>query len=119
VRQTTLTWAQVAKLAVKALTAAERQRGAAYLDEVVRPAGTSVEIDRKAVPVRRPLAVVFVDQAPGVNWGHPCRYLLIDLQDGRIQSVPAQFPPFLRAVPKTLRLIWKGDTVPEWAIARP
>jgi hypothetical protein len=35
---------------------------------------------------------------------------------GAIQSIESDWPPFLREVPKTLRLIWKGSAVPDSAL---
>jgi hypothetical protein len=58
-----------------------------------------------------------VDLEPRANWGHRCRYLLIDVESGRNRSVDKQFPPFLTDVPRSLRLIWQGDAVPPWALA--
>jgi hypothetical protein len=112
-----MTWEQVAERALKELSETERRGAAVYLDEVEVAPGSTLKIDHNEVPVRRPSAVVFIDKQPQANWGHACRYLLIDLEDGTVESIEAQFPPFLRGVPKTLRLIWKGDTVPDWAIA--
>jgi hypothetical protein len=118
-RTTTMTWEQVAEHALKELSAEERRSGATYLDEVELAPGSTLKIDQKEIPIPRASAVVFVDKEPQVNWGHACRYLLVDLEDGHVASIPAQFPPFLRQVPKTLRLIWKGEAVPDWAIAKP
>lgn len=115
----TMTWDQVAQRALKELSDQERRGAAVYLDEVVLAAGGALEVDRKEIPIRRASAVVFVDQDPRANWGHASRYLVIGLEDGSVQSIDSQFPPFLRSVPKTLRLIWKGPEVPEWAVAKP
>lgn len=112
-----MTWEQVTERALKELSEAERRTGAVYLDEVEIGAGSTLKIDHNEIPVRRPSAVVFIDKEPQANWGHACRYLLVGLEDGTVESIEAQFPPFLRGVPKTLRLIWKGEAVPEWAIA--
>jgi hypothetical protein len=112
-----MTWKQVAERALKELSETEQRSGAVYVDEVVLAPGSTLKVDHNEVPVRRPSAVVFIDKQPQVNWGHPCRYLLVGLEDGKVESIEAQFPPFLRGVPKTLRLIWKGETVPDWAIA--
>lgn len=112
-----MTWEQVAERALKELSETERRGAAVYLDEVEVAPGSTLKIDHNEVPLRRASAVVFIDKQPQANWGHACRYLLIDLRDGTVESIEAQFPPFLRGVPKTLRLIWKGDTVPDWAIA--
>jgi hypothetical protein len=114
-----LTWEQVAQRALKPLSDQERRGAAVYLDERELPPGSTLKVDQKEIPVPRTSAVAFVDQDPQANWGHACRYLLIDLESGNMQSIDAQFPPFLRGVPQTLRLIWKGEAVPEWAIAKP
>ena len=113
------TWDAVAARALNVLTAEERRAGVLYLDERTLPADAVIEADKAQVPLRHPSALAFVDREPGVNWGHSCRYLLISLESDEIQSIEAQFPPFLRGVPGTLRVVWKGEAVPEWAVARP
>ena len=117
-RRTKMTWEQVAERTLKELSDGERRSGAVYLDEVELAPGSTLKVDQREIPVRRASAVVFVDKEPQANWGHACRYLLIGLEDSKVESIEAQFPPFLRGVPKTLRLIWKGDIVPEWAIVK-
>jgi hypothetical protein len=112
-------WNDVSKLALEKLTDEERRDGVAYLDEREWPAGSTLQIDKRPHPVKNRTAVVFVDRAPRANWGHSCRYLLVDLDAHSVESIEAQFPPFLRAVPKTLKAIWKGPTVPDWAVVRP
>lgn len=114
-----LSWQELAGRALSTLADEERRRSVAYLDERIVPPGASLEIDGKEVSVDRPTAVAFVDLEPGVNWGHRSRYLLIDAETGETQTVPAQFPPFLRQVPDSLRPIWRGESVPEWAVAQP
>jgi len=114
-----MTWDEVGQTALKTLSAEERRSGALYLDVQELVPGTTVKIDSKEIRVRRKTAVAFVDREPGVNWGHSARYLLIDLENGEIESIEAQFPPFLRKVPKTLRLVWKGESVPDWTVVRP
>ncbi len=114
-----MTWEEVVQRALKELSESERRNGAVYLDERELASGSTLKIDGEEIPVRRRTAVVFVDRVPQANWGHDCRYLLVDLESGEVRSIAAQFPPFLRGVPPTLRLIRKGETVPDWAIARP
>ena len=114
-----MTWDQVAERALKELSEQERRSSAVYLDQVELAAGFMLKVDQKQIDVRRPSALVFIDKEPRANWGHASRHLLIALEDGSVQSIDSQFPPFLRGVPKTLRLIWKGEEVPEWAIAKP
>ena len=50
-------------------------------------------VDREIV-VPEDAVVVFEDQMPGANFGHPCRYLFHSPEDGRlIGTAEAQFPP--------------------------
>jgi hypothetical protein len=118
-RREPMTWDEVAAKAEAVLTAEERRSGVLYLDQRELPAGSTLAVDNREVPVRQPSAVAFVDRVPQANWGHSSRYLLIDLGTGGIESIESQFPPFLRGVPETLRVIHKGETVPDWTVARP
>jgi hypothetical protein len=114
-----MTWEEVAGKALAALTAEERRSGVLYLDRRELPAGSTLTVDNREIPLRRRSAVAFVDKVPQANWGHPSRYLLIDLDNGGIESIDAQFPPFLRSVPPTLQTVFKGPAVPDWAVVRP
>jgi hypothetical protein len=114
-----MTWDEVAQRALKELTEDERHSGAVYVDERELASGSTLKLDGKEIRLRGKTAVAFVDRTPQANWGHACRYLLVNLEDRGVESVEAQFPPFLREVPKTLRVVWKGEAVPEWAIAKP
>jgi hypothetical protein len=112
-----LTWDQVAELLIAALSSTERESSVVYLDERHFPAGSVIEIDGEEKQLFSPVMVAFVDLKPEANWGHDCRYLFVDPETGELQTAVAQFPPFLRDVPETLQVIWKGAGVPEWAVA--
>jgi hypothetical protein len=114
-----MTWEEVAQKALEQLSADERKGAAVYLDQRELAPGSTFGVDGREIPIRERSAMVFVDRVPQANWGHSSRYLLIGLDGGQVESVEAQFPPFMRGVPETLRLIWKGETVPDWAISRP
>jgi len=112
-----LTLDQITAEVLAALGPEERKSSAVYLDQAAVKAGSTVEIDRKLVQVPFDSVVVFVDMQPQSNWGHPCRYLLIDRESGATECINASYPPFLRGASKTLRLIWKGENVPDWTLA--
>jgi hypothetical protein len=114
-----MTWEEVAAKALAALTAEERKSGVLYLDRRELPAGSTLTVDNREIPIRRRSAAAFVDKVPQANWGHPSRYLLIDLDSGEIESIDAQFPPFLRSVPPTLQMVFQGPAVPDWTVVRP
>ena len=113
------TFEQAVQRALRELTPGEKRNAVVYADENIREAGSELEIDGRAVRLRSATLVVFVDREPQANWGHSSRYLLVDLADERAESIESQFPPFVRGVPPTLRVIAQGESVPDWAIARP
>jgi hypothetical protein len=104
--------ARVTELALSDLSDGERRSSAVYLDTRELAAGATITIGRTSVTAPARGFVAFVDPTPTANWSHPCRYLLIEHDTGVIHPFPARFPPFLREVPSTLMLIWKGPDVP-------
>jgi hypothetical protein len=113
----TLSWDQISESALANLSAEERKSSVVYLDKRVLPKGAIAEIDRKGIRMSRPAVIVFIDLQPEANWGHDCRYLLIDSETGKLRSINGRFPPFLGGVSDTLKVIWKGKAVPHWALA--
>jgi hypothetical protein len=101
-----LSWDEVASRAIDELSADERDRSVVYVDELVLPAGATVEVDGRTVELRRPSVVAFVDLEPEANWGHRCRYLVVDAETGEVDSLDAHMPPFLRGMPETMRAVW-------------
>ena len=57
---------------------------------------------RKGITLRRNTIMVFADDAPMFNWGHPCRYLLYDAKTGEpYDEVADEFPPYLVNTPQS------------------
>jgi hypothetical protein len=49
--------------------------------------------------------MVFADEAPLLNWGHACRYLIYDARSAELlEEVSAQFPPYLTNTPGTFQV---------------
>jgi hypothetical protein len=69
------------------------------------------------VEIDAPTVLAFADLEPGVNWGHRCRYLLVDAGSGEVRRIDAQFPPFLRGMPPGMRVVYRAAGVPDWAVA--
>ena len=64
------------------------------------------------IEFERPTYVVFVDEAPGMNWSHTCHYLLYDADKGEfLKRIDAEFPYFMEKNPKTLELFQTCRTV--------
>jgi hypothetical protein len=109
--------AEVGRIALAALSEEQRAHAVVYVDDRVLEPGAELEIDGALVRVAAPTVVAFVDLEPGVNWGHRCRYLLIDAESGDARTIDAQLPPFLHGVPPGLRVVYRAPDVPDWAIA--
>ena len=112
-------WAAVARQAIDALPPADLAGATLYLDRRAIAAGERVAVGRDAVTVDRASAMAFLDRAPEANWGHPCRYLLIDLATGMARAFDATQPPFLRGAAASLRAIAKDPALPDWTLAAP
>lgn len=108
---------KLSQLAIGTLSPKELKSNNVYLDERVLKANDQLEFDSEKITVPWNAVMAFVDLQPTANWGHDCRYLLINVDTGELQSIDAQFPPFLRGAPKTLRVIWQGENVPDWTLA--
>jgi hypothetical protein len=78
---------------------AERQQTNTNLALVNRvyKAGDHIGPKHQQIYVDRPTAVVFADDEPLANFGHPCRYLFYDPESGEfVTEVAARFPPNVR-----------------------
>jgi hypothetical protein len=114
----TLSWDQISELVLNSLTPEERLSSVVYLEERVLPQDAVLEVDGEQVRMPWPAVKVFVDLEPTANWGHDCRYVLVNAESGELCTIDARFPPFLHGVPDGLRVVLKGEDVPEWAVAR-
>jgi hypothetical protein len=94
-------FSRVQEHAVQQLSwAKSRKTNLHVLQDVLRE-GARVRAYRQTIPIRRNTVMVFADDAPQFNWGHPCRYLLYDARTAEpYEEVPAQFPPYLTKVPE-------------------
>jgi hypothetical protein len=67
------------------------------VNRIYKP-GEHIGPRHQGIFVDRPTAVVFADDEPLANFGHDCRYLLYNPEDGEfIGEVAARFPPDVRS----------------------
>src|SRR5215470_7151589 len=60
----------------------------------VYPAGHRLSLVDRTITVQADSVLVFVDEMPGANYGHPCRYQFHSPLTGQlVREEPAQFPP--------------------------
>src|SRR5262245_14780915 len=82
----------------------KRQETNLYLDQRVYKAGETIGPERQKIRTRKASILVFADDDPRANFTHACRYLLYDAESGEWdREVPAEFPPFVKAPPRTLQ----------------
>lgn len=111
-----LSWDQIAELVLATLSRAERESSVVYLDERILPACAAIRVGSEEISRNWPAVLAFVDLEPQSNWSHHCRYLLVHAETGESESLDARMPPYLREPPPTFKVIWRPETVPQWAI---
>ncbi|MHC4692711.1 MAG: hypothetical protein ACYS67_08210, partial [Planctomycetota bacterium] len=79
-----------------------------YVDSKLLRRGTTINASHQKIRIRRDTVMVFADDAPLYNWGHPCRYLLYDGKSGELYNeTNAEFPPNLVEPETTLNAFHK------------
>jgi hypothetical protein len=63
-----------------------------YIQREVLRKGAVIEAQHQKIRLRQDTVMVFADDAPLYNWGHPCRYMLYEAENGELyQEVAARF----------------------------
>ncbi len=91
----------------------DKQEILLYLEHRVFKKGEELDIIQDKIHFERETYIVFMDEAPGMNWGHPCRYLLYDTESGElVNEIEAEFPYFLNEKrPRSLELFKTCRTI--------
>jgi len=90
------------------LTQQERTGAVAYLTDSPIPAGERLVLPRLVIDVEQLAWAAFIDRQPQSDWGHACRYLLINDASGEARSFEAQFPPFRPGSPWNWRPVYEA-----------
>ncbi len=78
-----------------------------FLQQSIFAKDEGLPIPRQKVKAKQSTIMAFADDAPNLNWAHPCRYLLHDAETGELyKEIPAQFPPYAgeRDTPESFRV---------------
>jgi hypothetical protein len=97
-----------------ALTDADRFSHATYSRAELLDSGCVVEVAGVVLSADDDFLLAFVDEAPGGNWTHPCRYLVATTTG--VTSTPAQWPPVMGRLPAPWALLHQGQLVEEWQL---
>jgi hypothetical protein len=103
---------RVARRALATLPAHELRGSNIYLDPRICATGARVPVGRQTISAAQPSLLLFIDLVPGANWGHPCKYLLVGLEDGKVQEIDAAFPP----PRENLHLLQRGEGAEDWTL---
>lgn len=76
-----------------------------YIHREVLPRDHVINAQHQKIRLKENTLMVFADDAPLLNWAHPCRYLLYKADSGELyDEVPATFPPHLVDPPSAFQL---------------
>ncbi len=98
------------------LTASERAQGVAYLSSATVAKGTTLKLPHITIDVPWDALLAFVDGQPTANWGHACRYVVINRDTGETLSRDARFPPFQAGRGAGWRIVYRAAQVPDRAL---
>lgn len=101
------------------LSPPELDHGVVYVLTTPLAKGATLEFPQRTLRASRDALLAFVDREPLANWGHPCRYILMDRDSGGVESVEARLPPFRRDDPLRWRVFYQAPGVPDTALALP
>ena len=111
-----LTIDKVREMVLQSMTEQDRANKVFYIDEIIHPEGKELVVGKNKYRMISDTIVVFVDDEPGKNWAHNCRYLFFDVHTGNVKEVHERFPPSLTELPRTFRVIWKPNGIPSLAL---
>jgi hypothetical protein len=76
-----------------------------YAERRLMRRGEIVPAGHREITVPRDSVMIFRDEAPLLNWGHPCRYLFFDAESAELlEEHEAEFPPDLVNESPTLEM---------------
>ena len=95
------------------LTDTERESGVAYLRADQLVPGARVGPLSDPIVLRSVSFLAFIDPTPSANWGHDCRYLVIDAESLDVTSHQASLPPFIARGQGKWRVVYRAPGVPD------
>lgn len=114
-----LSFDEFISILISQLTEPERQGSVAYAAERPLLAGSSVQFPGTRVEASSDSYVAFIDREPTANWGHTARYLVVSQESRESHSLDTRLPPFRSTEDMRWRVVYKGPSVPDAAVALP
>lgn len=99
-------------LAKPHLTDAELANSVVYALETFMPSDEKLQFPGIAIDVPKETHLIFVDREPMANWGHSCRYILLDCKSRKINSFEGRLPPFRKDDSLVWKVVYKAPSSP-------
>ena len=90
-----LTIKEVKQIVLDSMKQEDLKKNVFYIDERIYPQGSEISIKKNKYQFASDTIIVFIDEEPGKNWGHKCRYLFFNIDSHQIKEIHERFPPFL------------------------
>ncbi len=103
---------EAARLVLTSMGEEDRARCAVLVDDRVYVAGEALPVSGEPRRADSDTIVVFVDERPSMNWGHPCHYLLFDAATHEVIRIDSQFPPWMSGMAASFRMVWRPPGSP-------
>jgi hypothetical protein len=110
---------QLAAILISQLTSSEQAHGVAYVCRTTFAKGTTMTFPHTAIAVPWDAQLAFVDRDPAANWGHACRYVLLNRETGDTLSQEAHFPPFQRGGAADWQITYRAPGIPDEVLLVP
>jgi hypothetical protein len=107
------------KLVKAQLSPSELEDCVVYLLPTPAAAGSTIGFPGGSISVPRVASVAFIDLLPLANFGHPCRYVVIESETGETRSTESRFPPFRPSLKNEWRVVYKSPGVPDSVLMAP
>lgn len=97
---------------LKNLSNNEKEESIIYWDKKLLEKGDQVKIGKTTIKMPFTGYLVFVDLEPKANWGHSCRYFLVDTEIGETRVIKEELPPYFGDYPKSFKVIQRYGKKP-------
>jgi hypothetical protein len=112
-RMNKLTNEQIIGIVLPELSDYEINQSIIYYDTKALHPGEKVRIGKDLTTVSTYAYLVFVDLEPKANWGHKCKYFLIDPETKSTKIMNEEFPPHLGEYPESFKVILRYGKKPQ------
>ncbi|CAB3753516.1 hypothetical protein LMG29739_01751 [Paraburkholderia solisilvae] len=109
---------QLTDILISQLTTSEQAHGVAYVCSTMFVKGTTISFPHLEIDVPWDAYLAFIDGDPAANWGHACRYVLLNPETGDTLSREARFPPFQRGA-TDWQIAYRAPGIPDGILPIP